>query len=93
MNEAVFGFWGFLAFVVFLSFVHKMFRLRYNRNVDDSATRQQREETGARIRKLEERVANLETVMLESEKHRRFEQELSAAGSRDSYQGERSNVQ
>ena len=81
---AVNGLWVFLGFCVFISYLHDRAKLRYKRRTEDVDIVQRLDDIGARVQALEERVANLETVMLEAEKHRRFEHELTAAVSRDS---------
>ena len=87
------GLWVFCGFCVFMSFVHKWVAMRLKNRRDDTAVVQRYDGITARVHSLEERVANLETVILETEKHRRFDQELTAAGNRGASQTERSRVQ
>lgn len=71
------GLWAFLAIVVLAGTVEKIIRhkitMRAQQNQNSGA---QNAEILARLEKLERRMSNIETIVLESEKHKQFDRAL-----------------
>ncbi len=70
------SFWTMIAVVVALGVVSEMYRARLKANQKMQNHTADFEQLAQSLQKLEERMANLETIVLEGEKHRRFEREL-----------------
>ena len=70
------GFWEFLATVVAIEAFVRLVKMKHDNRRAYWANNDQNAALAERMEKLERRMANLETIVLESEKHREFERAL-----------------
>lgn len=70
------GFWTFLIVAVVLQSIVKLASVKARTRLDGQATQAQNAALTARMDKLEQRMANLETIVLEHEKLKNFERSL-----------------
>jgi hypothetical protein len=73
MWEAIFG---FLAVAVIVDGIVKLYKIRLSTKTERRGNDAANTEMLARLEKLERRMANLETIVLDAEKKREFERAL-----------------
>lgn len=70
------SFWTFCAFAVAVGVISEMYRARLKTKVKISQANQESEDIIGRLDRMEQRIANLETIVIDREKHREFDQSL-----------------
>lgn len=70
------GLWEAIVLIVFIGVVSEMYRARLKSRSTTAEQADQLGELNARLARLEERMANVESIVLESEKKRAFDARL-----------------